>query len=757
MRRALTSFISTVGVAGLLSAGALTIAAPSASAETCPNQAVRTGYSAMLPDCRAYELVSPPGIQPHFETFGGIGNVQFGEAVVGSALGTAASQSSSDSGIAFFSTFAPPGSATDGPYYLSSRGTDGWVTKNLIPPQSTEVTAGCLPYMIAWSANMERGILSDGFNSPAATCGLDEPELVPGEPRGTQNLFVRDSSTGTYQLIDQAPLSGEHANAIYQAGSSDLRVVAFSEETPEAPPSDTDYFVWAGGNVDRLLTVLPNGQPTQGKIVNAAVPPERGATPHPTSPTFSHAVAPDGSRIEFTAGGNLYSRVNPGAAQSALNEAGGCDEPNKACTVQIDSSETLEPGGGGVFTGGSGEDGSVVYFMDAAKLTNDSTSAVGEPDLYEYDFSRPAGERLTDISVDPNTGEHADVLGLAGTNETGTPGAYAYFAATGVLASGENSSGTVATPGRPNLYAVHDGTTRFIASLNSTTDNCDWENVCMTARVSANGRYLGFDSLEQLTGFDNLDAQTSEPDQDIFLYDTEGKVLSCASCGNTGVAPVAPASIRLPEARSVANSPIPLSLQRNVSDNGQVFFDSANPLVAAAQNGQSSIFLQSNVYEYQNRQLHLLSSGSAEAPAYFYDASVDGGDVYLITAQALVPGASSAEFSIYDTKLDGGFPAQPSSSAEPCSGEACSGPQSIAPRLPAISSTAVSGQGNLEPAVSKPAAVRGLTGAQKLAKALKSCRVKRDRHKRGVCEAQARKRYGPKLKKKSVKTNRRGK
>jgi hypothetical protein len=755
MRRALTSFVSVVGVAGLLSAGDLTVAAPSAFAESCPNQAFRTGYSVALPDCRAYELVTPPGIQPYFTTFGGISNIQYGEAVVGAELGTTASQGSLASKIAFFSTVAPAGSETDGPDYLSSRGPAGWSRpQDLIPPQSTEVSVACLPYMIAWSANLERGVLADGFNSfhpVGASCGADEPELVRGEPRdGAQNLFVRDSSTGTYQLVNQAGLIGEPANAIYQGGSSDLGVIAFAEEAKVA--LDIKYYVWAGGAVDRLLTVLPNGQPTEGEIANAAL--RSKITTDPTSPTFSHAVAPDGSRIEFTAGGSLYSRLNPGAAQSAFDEAGECDEPVKACSVQIDASESAEPGGGGVFAGGSGDDGSVVYFTDANQLTTDSTATTGEPDLYEYDFRKPVGDRLTDLTVDRNAGEHADVVGYVGSNEAGPAGEYVYFVADGVLAGNQNSSHSLASSGAPNLYMAHGGTMSFIATLNPTSDSCDWENRCMSARVSSTGRYLGFDSLEPLTGFDNLDARTSEPDQEIFLYSGEASTLSCASCGTSGAAPIAPASVRLPEGVSVSGVPLVLYLQHNVSDSGQVFFDTPNPLLPNARNG-GNLFTQSNVYEYQGGQLHLLSSGTAESSSFFYEASSDGGDVYLITAQSLIPGASPLEISLYDAKVDGGFPSPPVG-LEPCSGETCGGPQSVAPRLPAISSTAVSGAGNLEPAVSRPAAARSLTGAQRLAKALKSCRAKRNKHKRGVCEAQARKRYGPRLKK-SAKTNRRGK
>jgi hypothetical protein len=753
MRRALTSFMSTVGVAGLLSAGALMVATPSAFAGACPNEGFRIGYSANLPDCRAYELVSAPKTQPYFNTFGQIRNISWGVALFGEVLSTTASASSLSSGLTYFSTVAPPGSLTDGPFYFSSRGSGGWTTENLVPPQGTQATLTCIPYMIAWSPNMERGVLSDGFNSVGSSCSADEPELVPGEPREhTQNLFVRDIAAHSYQLVNQKGLIGEPGNAIYQGSSSNLGVIAFSEEVRAHPAAPVKFFVWSGGGVDRPLTILPNGELVEGEIVNAAIKSKNST--NPTSPSFTHAVAPDGSRIEFTAAGNLYTRLNPGAAQSPFNEAGECDEPTKACTVQLDGSHTAEPGGGGIFAGASGQDGSVVYFTDISRLTSNSTAAAGEPDLYEYNFNRPSSERLKDLTVDQNIGEHANVLGYVGSNEAGPAGDYVYFVAAGVIASNQNSSGAKATLGEANLYVVHGGATSFIASLNTTGDSCDWENRCMTGRLSSTGRYLGFNSLEELTGFVNLDAATGEPDQEIFLYDGEAGALSCASCGTTGTAPVAPASIGAPEGVFVPDTPLVLTLQRNVSESGQVFFDTSNPLLPGARNSQD-LYTQANVYEYQGGQLHLLSSGTAEASSFFYDASQDGGDVYLVTIQPLTAESSSSEVSIFDAKVGGGFPA-PLKAAEPCSGEACSGPQSIAPRLPVISSTAVSGQGNLAPVVSKPPAVRSLTGTQKLAKALKSCRAKRNKHKRGICEAQAHRKYGPQLKK-SAKTNRRGK
>jgi hypothetical protein len=106
-----------------------------APAAACPNEAVRTGASAALPDCRAYELVSPVGLEPRV-TPGNEGEV------VGVQAAAAGDK------VAFFSLQgAPAGSPSAGQYFLSKRVSEGWSSEDVIPRQSTIRERFCYPWI----------------------------------------------------------------------------------------------------------------------------------------------------------------------------------------------------------------------------------------------------------------------------------------------------------------------------------------------------------------------------------------------------------------------------------------------------------------------------------------------------------------------------------------------------------------------------------------------------------------------------------
>jgi hypothetical protein len=756
-----------VALTGLLLAGVaslLLLAAPAAFAgEPCPNAGLRVGASAVLHDCRAYEMVTEPN-----KDSGEVLAVPAGffDSQLGGIAGMHASVTDEPMRMAWASEYPLPGSASPGLDYLSTRGAGGWSSENVIPPQSVENGLNCpvIVAMAAYSADLSKGVLADGFGQPGSfiesellNCGHDEPRLVTGEPEGFQNLFLRDNEAPSYQLVNDAPAPASSSSteryypAAFLAGSADLSHVVFEEElplTPEAGKGD-ELYEWVGGAV-HLVSVLPGGRAAHGSLAGATrnTQLEHGVggfekiqVPFNLADA-RHAVSAAGSRVFFVAGDNLYLREN--ADQPPAEECA----PGRACTIQVDEAQAgaAGPSGGGKFMVAAA-DGSRVFFTDENQLISDSTAEPGKPDLYEFNIGAPVGHRLTDLTVDSS--EPADALGVSGASEDGSD---VYFVAEGALTKVANGRGATAQAGQPNLYLAHAGTTTFIATLDASRDSCDWMSPrCVsaplfggvTARVSANGAFVGFDSVNSLTGYDNtgpscvpiLDGGSEvvhgfEPGscEEIFLYDAAANTLGCASCDPNGAAPAGPAMIRFPAATSQDREMRNAYPQRNVSDNGQVFFETPDALVPGDTNGKR------DVYEYEGGRQFLISSGTGEADSVFLDASANGSDVFFATAQRLLPRDGDGSYDIYDARVDGGFP-EPAGAGAACEGEACAGAAAAAPAFSAASSLTSGGVGNVPPPAAGGPVVKQKPKLAKCRKGFvrkrtKCVRAKRERAKR---------------------------
>jgi hypothetical protein len=764
-------------VATLLSASA-------SAAGACPNEAFRTGPSAGLPDCRAYELVSPLLSEPE------------------AAPDKAPPVSITGDAIGFYSQFGPaPGftGSSPGPYYLSARGSEGWSTYDEIPPQSTISGFFCSAIIAGYSADLSRAILADGWNwtgypqrpndtGTTASCGHDEPLLVSGEGQGAQNLFLHETNTpdeaGFYQLLNPAPLGADARDAYFQAGSADLSHIVFtssaqlSTEAPLAPERTSahsvgeDLYEYFGGDI-HLVTVVPSGAPVWGILANGWQSDEATA-----SDSFTNAVSEDGERVFFYGNGEqfcdnelkgaggtecsgqgAYLNANLYLRENVSHEAGpgecASSEPGKACTVQIDEPNSDAPvgsGGGGHFQWAT-SDGAHAFFTDCAKLTADATAVSSggcggfakeengyEPptgnDLYEWNSEKPAGQRLTDLTVD-NAGTDAlgaDVQGVAGISSDGS---YVYFVARGVLTgSEENAAHEKAIGEETNLYLRHAGVTTFIATLGPAVseeehlagvrgqiEDCDWASgktpefspginiqnqpfPCLTSRVSPDGRFLAFNSRRSLTGYDNTVAATGVPSFEIFRYDAAAKEMSCASCDPEGNQPTETRTYRQPSILP----PLPPGerwghgaevLTSQLSPDGKVFFSTTDSLLPADRGNGNS-----DVYEYDGSELHLLSAGSGIAESLLRNVSPDGSNVFFTTSDALVGVDTDGATSLYDARVDGGF-AEPAAPPPACdeSDVACRGSGSPPPVASSPGSATFTGPGNpapKPPPVSKP-------------------------------------------------------
>ena len=412
----------------------------SAEQAACPNEQMRGGFSERLPDCRAYELVTPPVTS----------SSQFDDELPMAYSSTAAAD-----GEALSLTLREPrpGAPTAGEEYVATRGAGGWIAEDIMPLESYD-GVGCAEVqgVYAYSEQVTKDVIQVGGGSRASSskhyedpesCNPEGRQVVSGEPVGYGNLLVRDNATGAYRLVNVTPPGVTPADTHFQAASADLSHVFFTETSPLAEGARygvENLYEWDEGAL-RLVSVLPDGMAVPGSLAGEAETGHKGV------------VSSDGSRVLFTYGGALYDRIDGQR------------------TVQVDEKQGgLGPSGGGSFTAAT-PDGSKVFFLDDSKLTAGSTAEAGEPDLYECALPEGASKcELSDLTV-AAAGEHADVLRVTplGSHDS----SYVYFVAEGVLASNTreftNGEGKTvvegAEIGKENLYLWNGEKTTFIATV----------------------------------------------------------------------------------------------------------------------------------------------------------------------------------------------------------------------------------------------------------------------------------------------------
>ncbi len=411
-----------------------------AQAEQCPNEQLRReANSTQLPDCRAYELVSPPfknGIPIYM---------------------TVANETSlSGDGITLGATGVFPGAPASPQhvYSLSSRTASGWSTQSLEIPQ---INPGII--LTAATAGVSADLSHTLDGSLAA--------LAPGAVDGQLNIYLRDNVTGSLELV--ATSSDPDAFQKFTllsvlGGTSTFSHVIFTLPqalTPDAVVGARNLYDWAGGQL-HLVSTLPNG--SAATDANSAVNSTTGERPH--------QVSADGSKTFFNAnGGILYARVNNATTVpiSVSQRAGNAGEPQ-----------------GGTFIGASA-DGSIVYFESSVDLT-EASETHGSYSLYRYDFNTGS---LTDLTISSAPGDAVLGAQVERALEVSEDGSYVYFTARGDLAPGA----TTETGEGTNIYVWHQGQgTRFIAQTHFLYRE-------PMGQVSPNGLHLSFTTDSPLTSY----------------------------------------------------------------------------------------------------------------------------------------------------------------------------------------------------------------------------------------------------------------
>jgi len=378
-------------------------------------------------------------------------------------------------------------------------------------------------------------------------------------------------------------------------------------------------------------------------------------------------------------------------------------------TVQLDAPGAgAGPGPAPSFQFAASEGPPRVLLTDSQRLAAGS----GENDLYECLIVEGADGlecQRSDLTPLGKGGVEAKVQGVVGASADGL---WVYFVANGVLAPGAvpgecRPEGEQPPAGaRCNLYVLHGGVTRLVAVL-SANDLPDWRSILAgnPSRVSADGEWLEFMSQARLTGYDNQDAVSGQPDEEVYLYHATGNggsgTLTCASCNPSGVRPAGtgnlPASLAghtggWPETTWVAGN-VPgwtsVALDEGsyqshaLFNSGRLFFDSSDVLVSKDVNAAEDVYeyepegVGSEVsrcgpssasgsvafkseHPFTNEQheagrepagcVGLISAGTGPEAA-FLDASESGNDVFFLTAARLSPQDKGTQLEVYDAHV----------------------------------------------------------------------------------------------------------
>ncbi len=667
-RRADCRFSQVAVLVGSLAALLLGGMAPRASAGACPNESLRTGASATLPDCRAYELVSPP--ETNGRSFQGLSVFNFSNShnQFPSELITRQGDS------LVFTTWQGPVRADDGAtgtldVYEAARTGEGWEVARRLSPAGTEallpIPGGISSDHLYAFTFLERimGLGALAADTDAEYLGSSDGSF---EPTGIGSV---GGSPVTEPLSQGRYISDAGQHVIFSTGHlatgsfrcfeahANLFTACPVRLADDAPPEGTGaVYDRSADGPTRVVSLLPG--PTD-------------PTPTAGEDAAYQGVSQDGATVAFKIGAVMYVRV-----------------------PDSEDGHTLEVAEGDPVFAGLSADGRFLFYV-----------AGGESgDIHRYDTSDGSDEEV-------NATGDGQVVNVS------TDGSHVYFISASQI-DGHGSSGS------PNLYVWGGGSVEFIATvglsdLESTSGHygtypnlTNWTDWAVTpgrspseegpgaesSRTTPDGQVLIFESKAKLTNYENADHT------EIYRWDGVARSLACISC-NPAVEP-AIGDAQLQNIDLVR----PVNVLHNLSDDGRrVFFETTEALAAADVDGGVN-----DAYEWQEdggtTRAELISSGksvevqplqaqvrSQPAPNVIFAITPSGSDLVFLSQDELVAGAGSGGApALYDARVGGGFPATPVPSI--CHEEGCKPlPADFTPSLGSLQSETISGIGNVKP------------------------------------------------------------
>jgi hypothetical protein len=616
----------------------LALVPASAFAEACPNAAYRTGPSAGLPDCRAYELVTPPfkegaqaGLREQFPVSQFRRVAPDGSRMILTSLGN----------------FGDAKAASYVNHYELVRSPSGWTEKNIdLPgtefafdelvqatPEVTETIFEAARGQSAIEVESKFGVPHELFLR--AKDGTLRALGVTGEYEGasegfthvfyvTEGALREYSSPGTTPILVGAAVGGGSYDGISSSGS---RV----------------FFTGAAGvlyaQLDEAQTISLS-EPSSSDCAACDTDPETRA-----GSTFNYATA-DGSQVFFeTTQPLLGGDPSKNIYEYDFNNPAGPEDPDGRI-VRVSAGNWGPAGAQVEATYHISEDGSHVYFVAKGALSEATNSqgqapTEGADNLYvfERDARFPAGRTAfiaTLASSDSTFWEYRK--GAQGEASTTPDGRFFVFGSVADLTPDDTSTAR-------QIFEYDAQTERLVrVSIGQEGFNDNGNTNIYNAEIPPTSQYgLGKNgSKGQYTG--------------LLTVSDDGAYVVFQSAA--GLTPQASDGLR--ESYTISNPEIPIV----------------------------SYYVQ-NVYEYHDGVVYLISDGrdtasyQEESDVRLDGISASGSDIFFEESNQLTSEDLDTQIDVYDARLNGGFPAHtsllPSCIADSCQGQLSPAPVLLAP------------------------------------------------------------------------------
>jgi hypothetical protein len=651
----------------------------SASAAECPNEAIRVAQGATrLPDCRAYERVSPA------DSTGGVVGVDTQNRPMFGAI-------RADGNAATFGSSSSVGEAERGGGFVSDnlarRTEGGWSSFSLLTTSepSVPMDGSMSPAAPTPSSDMTRLMFvsprSLGPPNPIASGG--SVYLSAPEGKGPPTWLSRWSSAGT----QPNPPAGR---ALPLGGTHNLSSGYFSYPTPltniagDNLRTSTYGLYFFKGSTVYPAGVLPSGTVSpQGALpAGTGVELSSNSTSKVLPEMARNQVSADGSKLFFISPGEgaepkqLY--VQEGASPGRLISHDMLGNASTAGVANLLDFDFPKPSDFAYATAG----GSRVLFRSASVLTADAPESGVK--IYRAGIT-PSAITLTYLPV------AGDVLAIdddASTILFGAPGSIA---------------------GTRSFYVWDED--RPADPYTVATDLPSTKLPMFEPTFSEDGSVLVFASGAEVEP--GIAPPSEGSYRQIYRWTKQGGPPVCISCRRDGGTPgrfgahmsnspsIATDNPAFPSGANPdpTNQSTVVDNRKISSDGSRVFFDTNDPLDPARDVNNAR-----DVYMWEAGKTYLLTSGRNPVPSLILDSSVSGDAVMMVTKDGLIPSDTNQTNDVYSVRVNGGF-AEPVT--ESCEGDACQG-QSSGSRQ-----AATPGSGMLAWAGSKKESRKGKTRSRK--------------------------------------------